>query len=239
MVSLWTQLELDPDRHRTVALVGGGGKTTLLYALAREARAAGRTVIVTTTTHMFPHPRLTVTGCAEVSRLRELTARHGIVMLGVPGREGKLSAAGTAAACMQAADLVLIEADGAKRLPLKAPADYEPVIPPQAAAVIAVAGADCVGRPIRSVCHRPERVCALLGKPPQATVEPEDAALLLASPLGGRKGTAPHMAFRCAVNKADLAPRAAQEIQALLCARGIPTLTTSFTEEERGGLCWF
>ena len=38
----------------------------------------------------------------------------------------------------RAADVVLVEADGAKRLPLKAPAEYEPVIPPCADAVAAV-----------------------------------------------------------------------------------------------------
>ena len=51
---LWDKLGLDMDRHRVIALVGGGGKTTTMYALAREAREAGKTVIVTTTTHILP-----------------------------------------------------------------------------------------------------------------------------------------------------------------------------------------
>ena len=57
-MELWRRLALDPAAHRLVTLVGGGGKTTLLYALARQAVDAGYTVAVTTTTHILPHPGL-------------------------------------------------------------------------------------------------------------------------------------------------------------------------------------
>ena len=40
-MGLWDSLNLQPTRHRVVTLVGGGGKTTLMYALAQEVRAAG------------------------------------------------------------------------------------------------------------------------------------------------------------------------------------------------------
>ena len=60
-MGLWSDLHLDMDRHRAVTLVGGGGKTTTMYALAREAREAGKRVIVTTTTHIMPHPRIFLT----------------------------------------------------------------------------------------------------------------------------------------------------------------------------------
>ena len=88
----------------------------------------------------------------------------------------------------RAADVVLVEADGAKRLPLKAPAEYEPVIPPCADAVAAVAGMDAVGQAVGAVCHRPERVCALLGAGAEHVLTPEDVALLLAKPPGGAEG---------------------------------------------------
>ena len=41
-MKIWEALQLDMERHRCAALVGGGGKTTLMYALARQARDAGR-----------------------------------------------------------------------------------------------------------------------------------------------------------------------------------------------------
>ena len=39
---------------RMTALVGAGGKTTLMYALARRMADAGRRVVCTTTTKIFP-----------------------------------------------------------------------------------------------------------------------------------------------------------------------------------------
>ena len=51
-MGIWEQLGLDMARHRMVALVGAGGKTSTLYALARQAADSGRTVVVTTTTHI-------------------------------------------------------------------------------------------------------------------------------------------------------------------------------------------
>jgi len=42
-----------------VAVAGAGGKTTLIYRVAAEARAAGLRVLVTTTTHMATLPEAT------------------------------------------------------------------------------------------------------------------------------------------------------------------------------------
>ena len=137
--------------------------------------------------------------------------------------------------------MVLVEADGAKRLPLKAPAEHEPVIPPCADAVAAVAGMDAGGQAVGAVCHRPERVCALLGAGAEHVLTPADAALLLASPQGGRKGVGEAMAFRCVLNKADTPERAAhaRAVAGRLAERGIHSAITYYREEERGGLCWF
>ena len=143
--------------------------------------------------------------------------------------------------CRQGGHLTLVEADGAKRLPLKAPAEHEPVIPPCADAVAAVAGMDAVGQAVGAVCHRPERVCALLGAGAEHVLTPEDVALLLANPQGGRKGVGEAMAFRCVLNKADTPQRAAHAsaVAGRLAERGIHSAITYYREEERGGLCWF
>ena len=190
-------------RHRMVALVGAGGKTSTLYALARQAADSGRTVVVTTTTHILRHPGLPLVEEPTPERLRAALEGHGVVTVGTVFRGDKLSGAGTPEELRRAADVVLVEADGAKRLPLKAPAEYEPVIPPCADAVAAVAGMDAVGQAVGAVCHRPERVCALLGAGAEHVLTPEDVALLLANPQGGRKGVGEAMAFRCVLNKAD------------------------------------
>lgn len=236
-MSVWNDLKLDPETHRITSLVGGGGKTTLMYALAQEAAARSLTVIVTTTTHIRPHPRLPTTDCTEPKHLRRLLTQHGIVLVGRSSQEEKLTGTGDIGPLCQAADVVLVEADGSKGLPLKAPASHEPAVPPQSGAVIAVVGVDCVGRPIEQVCHRPELACTLLGTSPRHLVRPEDAARIAASPLGGRKNVMDGMAFRCAVNKADLNPAAALELLSRLQALGIQGAATSFSEQERDGKC--
>lgn len=115
------------------------------------------------------------------------------------------------------------------------------MIPPCADAVAAVAGMDAVGQAVGAVCHRPERVCALLGAGAEHVLTPEDVALLLASPQGGRKGVREAMAFRCVLNKADTPERSAHAsaVAGRLAERGIHSAITYYREEERGGLCWF
>lgn len=88
---LWDKLGLDMDRRRVIALVGGGGKTTTMYALAREAREAGKTVIVTTTTHILPHPALFMTHETDPAALRGLVEQHGILTVGALDQKGKMT----------------------------------------------------------------------------------------------------------------------------------------------------
>ena len=238
-MDVWAALELDMEVHRLVALTGAGGKTSTLYALARAGVDAGKKVVVTTTTHILPHPGLPLAG--SPAEARALLEGCPAVTLGRFDRPDKLSGGGDPAACLAFAHLVLAEADGARLRPLKAPADHEPVIPPQADAVVAAAGLDCLGRPVGEVCHRPERVCALLGVGMDHALTPADVAAVLAHPQGGRKGVGAGMAFRCLLNKADDPAREAlgREIQSILAQKGIVSAVTHYTERERGGLCLF
>lgn len=238
-MSLWSDLGLDMARHRLIALVGAGGKTTALYALAREAAQAGQRVAVTTTTHILPHPRLPL--AQDPGALAQLLTSHPAVVLGKWDKPGKLTAALPPHKLRGLADTVLVEADGARGLPLKAPADHEPVLPPDADAVVAVAGLDALGQPVAQVCHRPEQVCALLGVGPEHPVAPADIVDILSSPQGGRKNVPAEAAFRCLLNKADTPALrgTGEEIQTLLAARGVPAALHTYGEEERDGQCWF
>lgn len=85
-------------------------------------------------------------------------SRGGICQAGVLDPEtGKLSApAEPLNELAQRFDYVLAEADGSKRLPLKAHAAWEPVIPAAAANVVWVVGASGLGKPVTEVVHRPE-----------------------------------------------------------------------------------
>lgn len=170
-----------------VALVGAGGKTTLMRALYDEGRRRGWSVVAATTTKV---------GRAQVADIADFL--HG----GVDGDKGdKLTGASPARIAGCAADLVVVEADGARSKVVKAPGAHEPVIPPSATHVVAVIGADALDRVIEDVAHRPMRVAAVCGCGPYERLTVERAAALLVSDRGGRKGVPPGTAFAVAVTR--------------------------------------
>ena len=76
-------------------------------------------------------------------------------------------------------DYVLTEADGSKRLPLKAHAAWEPAIPAATANVIWLVGASGLGKPISEAVHRPELFCERCGCEPTDVATPERVAQVL------------------------------------------------------------
>lgn len=173
-------------RPGVTAVIGGGGKTTLLRTLGEEL-AEHHTVLLCTTTKIFPFPDLP---CARTAaELDALRPSHRLLCAGtdVPGT-GKLAAPETPMALLaERFDYVLVEADGAARRPLKAHAPHEPVIPPEAVQTICVVGASGFGQPISEAAHRPERYAFLAGVPETAEAAPEtEAAVLRAEGLHDR-----------------------------------------------------
>lgn len=140
-----------------VSIVGAGGKTTALRGLARAL--APRRVLVTTTTHMFPiQPpdcRMVLTDPTPDELLRHLTL-PGAVCAGRQAEGGKLCALSpdllTQAA--MSSDVVLCEADGAHRLPLKLHRANEPVLAPQTDLCLIIAGLSALGKQVQDVVHR-------------------------------------------------------------------------------------
>ena len=161
------------------ALIGGGGKTTLLYALAEELKVRG-SVLVTTSAKIRVPEHLPVADPTTVEGLSEALELRSPLCLGSPWPEDKLAAPSLPfGALVRAADYVLVEADGSRGLPAKAHAAHEPVIPAEAGTVIQVLGADAFGRPVREVCHRPELYAERAGVSVDAIVTPEIAAKVL------------------------------------------------------------
>ena len=86
---------------------------------------------------------------------------------------------------------ILVEADGSRGRPFKAPAAHEPVIPGSADLVVAVVGLSVIGRPLsEEFVHRPERVAALAGCRLGDTVSPAMVAAVLLHPAGKHAGSA-------------------------------------------------
>ena len=145
-----------------VAFVGGGGKTSLLFALALAL--PGRVVITTTTRIFAAQMRLApaVVYADDLSRLGELLDAHGrcLVVGHVDGEKAQGVSPDLPARLLARPDVddVLVEADGSRMRPVKAPAAHEPVIPPEATLVVPVAGLDGLEGPIDEVAHRAEIV---------------------------------------------------------------------------------
>ncbi len=161
MEALYRRLRITPG---ITSVIGSGGKSSLIRCLAEEL--PGR-VLVTTTTHMYPwRPEhfLPVTGPEDLPALVEGLAQTPLLCIGAPAADGKISAPGVPfSELLPLADYILVEADGSRQLPLKAHADWEPVIPDASGQTICVVGASGFGRPVREVCHRPELYCRRSG----------------------------------------------------------------------------
>ena len=111
-----------------IAVVGSGGKTTLIKKLAQQYREAGKTVLVTTTTHMFIEEDTLLTDDPDtiIRALRET----GYAMAGISdGKKISALSRETFEAVCPHADVMLVEADGSRMHPLKYPKETEPVIP--------------------------------------------------------------------------------------------------------------
>jgi len=184
--------------REVVAITGAGGKTGTLYRLAQECVARGQTVVATTTTHMWPPnpadgwPLLLGSVPEQRRRIAQVIATEGRAFVAHSvDASGRLQGIPPAdvAALAALADIVLVEADGARGLWLKAPASHEPAIPPQASLVVSVVGLQAVGRPLDSaVVHRPERVAEILQVRLGVPITEEMVAALLTHPQGALQG---------------------------------------------------
>ena len=112
-------------------------------------------------------------------------SRGSICQAGVLDPEtGKLSApADPLGELAQRFNYVLAEADGSKRLPLKAHAAWEPVIPPGTANIVWIVGASGLGKPVAEVVHRPELFCERCGCELTDIATPERVAQVLNAEL--------------------------------------------------------
>ena len=210
------------ERRRYVHLIGGGGKTALMFAAAGALVAVGRTVLTTTSTRiLWPGPDETpcvvqgAEAAALIERLRAEFARHAHVTALAPAPGGTRKAVGLPPAVLDAlfaADVaghVLVEADGSAGRPLKAHREHEPVVSARADLVIAVVGVTCLGAPMDDAhVHRAALLRERLGRPADARVEPGDVAAILLGPGGWleRTGGADVVAF---LNQADTPARRA------------------------------
>ena len=203
----------DGKRH-VLALVGAGGKTTLMYALAQRFCRRGYKTAVTTTTRIQWPDHCGV--CRALADCRTRWERREYAVFARELESGKLGAlkAEDLAALLGEADQAVVEADGARRMACKVPAAHEPVIPDEADTVIGVVGLDVLGRSVEEACFRPEEAAALLGCGTDHVLTPGDLATILRSERGTRKNVGDR-AYYTVLNKCDDAHRRSMGEQVL------------------------
>lgn len=227
------------------SVVGSGGKTTLLGVLAEDVARRGGHVVLATTTHFMPFDGIPLVTGADEGEVAAALSEGGIACVGTPmratsnkrgltGAAGRGDAVGPGDAPVQAASKlcpspipverlaalashVLLEADGSRRLPLKAHADHEPVVPACSARTVLVVGASGLGRPVREATHRPELFCERAGCAPDDDATPQLVAQALVAEVGAGV-VSPGVVV---VNQADARPQEALELTACLHALGL------------------
>ena len=163
--------------------------------LRSELTEAGYKVIVTTSTHILYEPDEPFADGGDSDEISSLIQGYGYAVTGrldepKAGKEQKIASLDEDRLNYLAdfCDVMLIEADGARRKHIKAPAEWEPVIIPRTDMVISVIGADTLGRKIEEAAYRPEEFAAFLGKSASDVIESEDIIKTVTSDAGLRKG---------------------------------------------------
>ena len=211
----------DGKKHN-ICLVGGGGKTTVMYELATAWAACGRKILVLTSTHILKPADGSF--AADTAAVYDLWQQGRYAVIGTPEpATGKLTAPlqDLYEALQTQADVILCEADGSRHKPCKAPAAHEPVLLPDSDMVLAVAGMDALGRPLAQACQRPQLASELLVCSAEKIIDAQMLASLLLSEQGARKNVGAR-AYYIVLNKCDLLKAAQQEkIRRLLVSAGM------------------
>ena len=200
-----------------MAIVGGGGKTSLLFAAAEALVGAGRRVVIGTTTKVWqrearraPETVLLDSERNALPAVQRGLERNGWVFVGRRILEnGKVAGVAPEFAdelfLSSLVDYLILEADGAAGRSVKAPSEKEPVIPRSATMVAAVAGLDALGKPLDpETVFRLERFLELTGLKAGDLLEPKHLGMVFESVQGLFKGC-PKSARKIAfLNKCDI-----------------------------------
>lgn len=204
------------ERGAVVSFTGGGGKTTSMFRLASELSSEGLRVVTTTTTHITEEQARLAPSRIRPEELGSLDGcldRCGHCLVATPPDEkGRVfgASAGLIRELHQrpGVDVIIIEADGSRSLPFKAPAEHEPVVPDVTTILVPVAGLNAIGQPLdEEHAHRAAIITQLTGQPAGSLITAETLARVLAHPLGGAKQLPPGARLVPLLNKADTEDR--------------------------------
>jgi probable selenium-dependent hydroxylase accessory protein YqeC len=200
-----------------ISLVGAGGKTTLMFRLAKELLLRGKKVVTTTTTKIA-EPNSGETSCLfvdpEERKIKDFVSRHldqyvHITVARERLESGKLKGISQNLVNelwrLRGIDAIIVEADGAAGRPVKAPRENEPVIPTATSLVVAILGADGMEKELNDEnVFQPERVSKITGIAVGERLTDEAMAILMTHSEGIFKGAPSSSRVVAFLNKVDL-----------------------------------
>jgi probable selenium-dependent hydroxylase accessory protein YqeC/molybdenum cofactor cytidylyltransferase len=191
---IYKGFNIEENKKELICFVGGGGKTTAMFKLAKELRKLGKSVLVTTTTAIFypdkkDYDRIVVTKDKFLGALEGLVNKEITVLGREVTEESKLLGVDKDFVeeiyLSNLFDYILVEGDGSKGRPVKAPAEHEPVIPESTTKVIGVIGLDCIGKKIgEEYVHRPELFIKITESKTENIINVENLLKLIKSESG-------------------------------------------------------
>lgn len=231
-------------RGDVVSFVGGGGKTTSMFRLATELSAAGFRVVATTTTHISKEQvRIAAASIAleEMDLLGSRLDQHGhCLVIGPPDGKGRVFGASSelieALHSRADVDVVLVEADGSRSLPFKAPGHHEPVVPEATTILSPIAGMNALDQPLDEMhVHRAELVAALSQQPLGSLIDARTLARVLSHTEGGAKHCPNGARLVPILNQVDIEnalPRACEAAEEMLATPAVDTVILASVECE-------
>lgn len=186
-------------RPTVISIVGAGGKTSTLFWLTRLFQLSGRRVFITTTTHMFlPDPSWPTLFCRDPAGLPYHALMQPVITCFRSWKASEGKARGFSPDAIDAlarrseCDVVLVEADGARGMPLKAPDEHEPCIPESSCCVIAVMGGHLLGKSVGAEqVHRWSQFAGMTGLTVGSPLSLKALIRLVQHPQGAFKNTPP------------------------------------------------
>jgi molybdenum cofactor cytidylyltransferase len=233
-LSFYRALDVNPPA--ILSFTGAGGKTTIILRLMAEMNSAGLKTLFTTTTKFYPPPGIKLFLTCEPKSAVTLLKKHFLNdQTAVLGKrilpDGKIEGIEPGVITFLLRELgvsVLVEADGAKGLPIKGYATHEPVVPPDTNIIIAVIGADALKANLdQKIAHRPNLLSAQINIAEGTLLTEKALADAFKNILRRSLTQAPLAKTVSVLNKADLLDEtasAALAIAAHLSAdpRGVP-----------------
>lgn len=189
MEYIYQKFNIDLSKNEIISFVGAGGKTTTIEKLSKELSSLNKKVLVTTSTAMFnpnmdiyenifigSFPEDYVPKDSSITFYADATIGKKVKCLDLNNIEKIIK--------KDLFDYILIEADGSREKPIKAPNETEPVITNYTTKTVGVIGLDSLGKPIKEICHRPEIFCKLTNRVLDDYIDINSIINLIKNPLG-------------------------------------------------------